>query len=184
VQPRRARADGKTVRRVTVLLALVATLVAAAPAEAVTIRNADKLERAVRARVNAVRKNHGLKPLAARPRLAKAAGAHVVNMARNGYFAHEWSDGTSFGRWIRRYWPGPGYRGWSAGENLYWEGPSTTARRVVKGWMGSPGHRKNMLSRSWRYLGVGAVKAVNPSGAYRRVDTAFIVALELGNRTG
>jgi uncharacterized protein YkwD len=158
--------------------------VAAAPADAVKVRNADKLERAVRARVNVVRKNHGLRPLVQKPRLARAAGAHVVNMARNGYFAHEWSDGRPFGRWIRHFWPGPGYRGWSAGENLYWEGPSTTARRVVSGWMNSPGHRKNMLSRSWRFLGVGAVKAINPAGAYRRVDTAFIVALELGNRSG
>jgi len=170
-------------RRAVVLAALVA-LVAASPADAVTVRAADKLERAVLVRVNAARKNHGLRALAARPRLQRAAGAHVGNMARHGYFAHEWSDGTAFGRWIRRYWPGPGYSGWSAGENLYWEGPSTTARRVVRAWMNSPGHRRNMLSRSWRYLGVGAVKATNPSGAYRRVDTAFVVALELGNRSG
>ncbi len=171
-------------RRALVLVLLAGSLVAASPADAVTVRSADRLERAVLARVNVVRKNHGLKALTARPRLQKAANAHAGNMARNGYFAHEWSDGASFGRWIRRFWPGPGYRGWSAGENLYWEGPSTTARRVVRAWMNSPGHRKNMLSGSWRYLGVGAVKAINPSGAYSRVDTAFIVALELGNRSG
>src|SRR4029453_8315192 len=106
------------------------------------------------------------------------------NMARNGYFAHDWSDGTPFGRWIRRYWPGPGYRSWGAGENLYWEGPSTTARRVVRGWMRSPGHRRNMLSGSWTSLGVGAVRVEDGTGAYARVDTAFVVALELGSRSG
>jgi uncharacterized protein YkwD len=171
-------------RSVLVLALLTGSLVAASPADAVTVRSADRLERNVLARVNVVRKNHGLKALTARPRLQNAANAHAGNMARNGYFAHEWSDGASFGRWIRRFWPGPGFRSWSAGENLYWEGPSTTARRVVRAWMNSPGHRKNMLSRDWRYLGVGAVKAINPGGAYARVDTAFIVALELGNRSG
>ena len=171
-------------RSVLVLALLTGSLVAASPAGAVTVRSDDRLERNVLARVNVVRKNHGLKALTARPRLQNAANAHAGNMARNGYFAHEWSDGASFGRWIRRFWPGPGFRSWSAGENLYWEGPSTTARRVVRAWLNSPGHRKNMLSRNWRYLGVGAVKAIDPGGAYARVDTAFIVALELGNRSG
>ena len=171
-------------RSVLVLALLTGSLVAASPADAVTVRSADRLERNVLARVNVVRKNHGLKALTARPRLQNAGNAHAANMARNGYFAHEWSNGASFSRWIRRFWPGPGYSSWSAGENLYWEGPSTTARRVVGAWMNSPGHRKNMLSRNWRYLGVGAVKAINPGGAYKQVDTAFIVALELGNRSG
>jgi uncharacterized protein YkwD len=104
-------------------------------------------------------------------------------MARHGYFAHRWSNGDSFGMWIRRFWPGPGYRSWSAGENLYWEGPSTTARRIVRAWMHSPGHRRNLLSGDWRRVGVGAVKVTNPIGAYAGVPTAFIVAAEYGRRS-
>jgi hypothetical protein len=40
-----------------------------------------------------------------------------------------------------------------------------------------------MLSRSWRRLGVGAVRAENPAGDYARVDTAFIFAIEFGARS-
>jgi uncharacterized protein YkwD len=104
-------------------------------------------------------------------------------MARGGYFAHEWADGTPFGTWIRRYWPGSGYRGWSAGENLYWEGPDTNARRVVSAWMNSPPHRRALLSRSWRFFGVGAVRVTDPAGDYAGVGAAFIFAVEFGSRS-
>jgi hypothetical protein len=41
-----------------------------------------------------------------------------------------------------------------------------------------------MLSRSWTSLGVGAVRVTDGTGAFARVDTAFVVALELGKRSG
>ena len=167
------------------MLACVAfcALAATSSAQAVRVYDADKLETAITARINTVRANHGLRRLATASRLKQGATAHVSNMANHGYFEHTWSDGTPYGRWIRRFWPGPGYNGWSAGENLYWEGPTTTAKRVVSGWMNSPPHRRNMLSGSWRFFGVGAVRAVNPSGAYARVNTAFIFAVEFGARS-
>ena len=167
------------------LVCIVAALAAApAPAAAATeVTAAKRLEAAVIKRMNAVRATHGRVPLRAATRLNRAGRQHVVNMARNGYFAHRWSNGDPFGRWIRRYWPGPGYRSWSAGENLYWEGPSTTARRVVRAWMLSPGHRANLLSRDWRRVGVGAVRASDPTGTYSGVPTAVIVAAEYGFRS-
>jgi uncharacterized protein YkwD len=163
-----------------VLVALAAPVSASA---AVKVTDADRLERAVLERINSVRQSKGLRALASRPRLRKAATQHVRNMAFEGYFDHTWSDGTPYGRWIRRFWPGPGYNGWSAGENLYWEGPSTTAKRVVTAWMNSPGHRKNMLARSWRSMGVGAVRIQNGFGEYARVGTAFLFAVEFGSRS-
>ena len=177
--------------RRTVAVALVAALAAfaalataPAPAGAATeITAAKRLEAAVLKRMNAVRKAHGRNPLRAAKRLNRAGRAHTVNMARHGYFAHRWSNGDRYGRWIRRFWPGPDYRSWSAGENLYWEGPSTTARRVVRAWMRSPGHRRNLLSRDWRRVGVGAVRVDDPTGTYSVVPTAFIVAAEYGHRS-
>ena len=134
--------------------------------------------------MNTVRKNRGLRDARASPAAQAGGEAHVRNMARHGYFAHAWSDGTPFGRWIRRFWPGPGYRGWSAGENLYWEGPSTTAERVVAAWMNSPGHRAQHALLVVAALGVGAVASTDRTGEYARVDTAFVVALEFGHRSG
>ena len=166
---------------VGMLAALSATAAPAAAAPEVTA--VTKIETAVTPRMNTVRKAHGRAPLRAATRLNRAGRQHVVNMARHGYFAHEWSNGDPFGTWIRRYWPGSGYRSWSAGENLYWEGPSTTARRVVRAWMQSPGHRRNLLSRDWRRVGVGVVRVDDPIGTYRRVPTAFVVAAEYGYRS-
>ena len=45
------------------------------------------------------------------------------------------------------------------GENLAWgTGPFATARRVVSGWMASPGHRANLLRPGWRRIGLGALR--------------------------
>ena len=115
------------------------------------------------------------------PRLRSAGNAHALNMARNGYFAHRWSNGSPFASWIRGYWPGTSnYRAWYAGENLYWQGPTTDAVEVVNAWLESPTHRHNLLKPDWRSVGVGAVQIVDPFGAYRGVPTAVLVAAEYG----
>jgi uncharacterized protein YkwD len=46
--------------------------------------------------------------------------------------------------------------GWRAGENLGWgTGDRATPNSLVDQWLGSPGHKENMLERSFRELGVG-----------------------------
>ncbi|MBD0290776.1 MAG: CAP domain-containing protein [Thermoleophilia bacterium] len=144
---------------------------------------ADRLELAVVARVNAVRKARGLPVLAGRAALKRAATRHVTNMAYHGYFSHAWSTGTPFERWIRRFWPGTGtWTSWSVGENLYWRGPTITARQVVNAWLRSRPHRRNLLARGWRSVGVGAVETLDPLGAYSGPTQATIVAAEFGVR--
>ena len=119
-----------------------------------------------------------------RPALERAAEDHSRNMAQHGYFSHNWSSGAPFSRWIRKYWPGPKFRGsWSVGENLYWRGPTITASQVIKGWMNSPPHRKNLLDRKWRAIGVGAIEIVDPEGAYAGVSRATVVAAEFGYKS-
>jgi uncharacterized protein YkwD len=171
-----------TVRATLLLAAVAGVLAVPAPAAAeLRVLAANPLESAVVAQMNTVRRAHGLRPLRAHRRLVRAANDHAVNMARNGYFHHGWSNGTGFNRWIRRYWPGTTtFRSWSVGENLYWRGPTTTAAQVVTGWMNSPTHRHNLLKRSWRSVGVGAVQMVDPFGAYEGVPTATVVAAEYG----
>ncbi len=154
--------------------ALLAPAQASASSDTVV---ASGLEDAVVKRINAVRKSRGLRTLAVRAPLKRAARDHTLNMARNGYFSHSWSNGAPFGTWIKRYWPG------SAGENLYWSSPSPTAAQVVTAWMRSPGHRANLLNRSWRAIGVGVVRTQAPNGAYAGVRDATIVAAELGYRS-
>jgi uncharacterized protein YkwD len=52
-----------------------------------------------------------------------------------------------------------GARGPRFGENLAWgTGPYASARHIVASWMGSPGHRANLLRPGWRRIGIGAVR--------------------------
>jgi uncharacterized protein YkwD len=169
-------------------VALVAIVLAAgsvpAPAQAdVRYRSAGSLERALVARINAVRHARGLRTLVVRRPLVRAASNHAANMAQHGYFSHSWSSGASFSRWIRRYWPGCTDCSWSVGENLYWRHPDPTAAQVVTAWLNSPPHRHNLLQRDWRSVGVSAVLTLDPFGAYAGVPSAMIVAAEFGRRS-
>ena len=84
------------------------------------------------------------------PALARAARSHTATMLRTDVFTH----GDMYGRLVRSGARGPMY-----GENLAWgTGPFATARRVVSGWMKSPGHRANLLRPGWRRIGLGALR--------------------------
>ncbi len=169
-------------------LAVLATVVGAfslpAAAQAqVRYRASDSLEHSVIAQVNAVRRARGLPSLVARARLVRAATSHGTDMILHGYFGHSWSNGAPFGRWIRRYWPGCAGCSWSVGENLYWRYPNPTAAQVVKAWLRSPPHRRNLLRREWRAIGVSAALMFKPFGAYAGVPNAMVVAAEFGRRS-
>ena len=51
---------------------------------------------------------------------------------------------------------GSGLTRWAFGENIAWgTGDSGTPRAIVDAWMNSSGHRANILSSSFREIGVG-----------------------------
>lgn len=81
--------------------------------------------------------------------LAGTAYAHSADMAARSYFDHTSKDGTSFDKRITQ----AGYRWNSLGENIAAGYP--TAAAVVKGWLDSPGHCRNIMSASFTQLGVG-----------------------------
>jgi uncharacterized protein YkwD len=81
--------------------------------------------------------------------LAGTAYAHGADMAARNYFAHTSKDGTSFDKRITQ----AGYRWNSVGENIAAGYP--TAADVVKGWLKSPGHCRNIMSPNFTQLGVG-----------------------------
>ncbi|MGH3112290.1 MAG: CAP domain-containing protein [Gaiellaceae bacterium] len=177
-------------RKILVALVLSATLLAAAePASAARVTDKPSLEQAVVKRMNAVRRNHGLRKLRVVRGLSRAAERHAASMGARAYFRHElftprrsprW---TGFGGWIRWFYPGPGFRSWSAGENLAWGAPRINARQAVRRWMRSPGHRRNLLTRGWRHVGVGVVHVRNPAGYFRGFPEVTIVVAEYGRRS-
>jgi len=168
------------------LIPVVAVLLLAAPAGATSIAQRDTAEARLVHRINHVRANHGLSPLRVVTRLRRAATRHSNSMGRIGYFRHELRyKGTwkSFGTWIRWYWPGAGYTSWSAGENLAWGAPDLGPRKTVSLWMHSPGHRANLLNKSWNRIGVSIVHVSDPVGIFNDFTAATVVTADFGERS-
>lgn len=90
-------------------------------------------------------------------RLASAATAHSRDMDARDYFEHTSPGGQTLLMRIRAsgFIPG-GHGGFAIGENIAWGTLWLgTPRAIVKTWMDSPGHRANILDRSYRYTGIG-----------------------------
>jgi uncharacterized protein YkwD len=175
--------------KIAICAAAVGLLASGVPvAGAATVSERNALESRLVSRINVVRTNHGLRPIRVVARLAKAADRHARSMAAAAYFRHELftpardPDWTSFGRWIRWYYPGPGFTSWSAGENIAWGAPELSARMTVRRWLASPSHRANLLAPAWRHLGVSAVHVTAPVGYYGDWDEVTIVVAEFGRR--
>ncbi|MCB0910647.1 MAG: IPT/TIG domain-containing protein [Propionibacteriaceae bacterium] len=89
------------------------------------------------------------KPLHVDASLAAAAAAHSADMARNDYFSHYSLNGDSpFDRILAA-----GYSYSYAGENI--AAGYRTPASVVKAWLKSPGHCRNIMKRKYTELGVG-----------------------------
>src|SRR4051812_13986707 len=67
--------------------------------------------------VNQVRAQHGLVPLKLSSSLSAAATQHAGEMAKDGYFAHESADGSTFWKRVQGYYGSNGFGYWSVGEN-------------------------------------------------------------------
>ncbi len=85
------------------------------------------------------------------PHLDAIAQAQAMHLANNHYFEHDTPDGLSpFDRLDSVDPP----RWWAAGENI--AGGQPTPEVVVKTWMNSKGHKKNIRNSDYQYIGIGA----------------------------
>jgi uncharacterized protein YkwD len=124
------------------------------------------LEGGVLAELNDVRAAHGLRPLALSPQLSAAARQHNAEMLTDGYFEHESFGGSPFWKRIQRFYAKASFARWSVGENLLWSSPDIQAKRAVKVWMASPGHRENILEPDWREIGISALHVSSSVGTF------------------
>ncbi len=108
------------------------------------------LERTIIDLINQERVSAGLSPLQVNQKLCAAAQIQAKNMARLNEFGHVLADTST---------PSPldrlravGYSYGAAGENIAYnyQGP----RQVVAGWMGSQGHRANILDGDYTETGL------------------------------
>ena len=179
-------------RGVIAISAAVLTLVAAGgiavgassagPRAAATAAGMTSFEAAIAERINQVRRARGLRGLGMNRRLAAAADFHSTDMGKRGYFSHESADGTPFWQRVRRWYAARGFRDWSVGENLIWGTDRYSAAFAVRRWMASAPHRRNILTRAWREIGVGAVFFANAPGEYGG-RAVTIVTADFGARS-
>ncbi|ONH56145.1 serine protease [Frankia sp. CcI49] len=106
---------------------------------------------------NVERQAAGCGPLAVDASLSAAAQAHSADMAANNYFSHSGLDGTSPGDRARA----AGFPSSYVGENI--AAGSTTPAAAIALWMGSSGHRANILNCAYTHIGVGYAEG----GSYR-----------------
>lgn len=118
---------------------------------------ADLLERH-----NRERAKEKLPPLTLDPKLTAAAERHARDMAEHDTMSHEGSDGSS----PQKRMEDAGYKGRATGENVAFG--ARTPAEVVRGWMDSPPHKKNILGD---YKDVGIAVARSEDGTpYWAVD--------------
>jgi len=144
---------------VAVVLALVlgcvlpasATARDLAPDESVasaTTASATAIAEEVLSILNAARREAGCGPLRLNARLMAAARTHATNMATMDFFGHANKDGSRFSTRVRKQ----GYKFRMVAENI--AAGQSSARQVAHDWLGSPGHRKNILNCKLRDTGV------------------------------
>lgn len=115
-------------------------------------------ERAILALTNNERRKFGLEPLRQSSALMSIARIHSQHMCDTKTLRHE-SDAFPKG-WQTLEQRLTGVHVSSGGENLAYHSklkdPEKWADLVVRGWMKSPEHKKNIVNKDYRFLGVGA----------------------------
>lgn len=103
-------------------------------------------------RVNSARRKRGLKPLGRTRLLGKVAAEHAKSMARRKHCDHHGFN-KRYALIKRRA------RLYNIAENCYMfparKYDSHVAKKLVEGWLKSPGHRANLLNPEFRRTGIG-----------------------------
>jgi uncharacterized protein YkwD len=106
--------------------------------------------------LNRERHTHGLRALTMSPRLIKSAHAHNLAMARANRMDHQLPHEAFFATRISH----TGYRWRAVGENIGWNSRETNSgmaqlqHEMYTEKAPNDGHRQNILSRSYRQVGI------------------------------
>jgi len=124
--------------------------------------------------LNQQRRSHGLRALRSDVKLGRAAAGHAHDMVSKHFFAHDSLNGASFATRIKRTGWTNSRRSYTVGENIGWGGGTLgTPRSMVRAWMNSAGHRANILSRSFRLVGIGIASGAPTGDAGATYATDF-----------
>ena len=153
---------------------------AVAPVAAAHATTLTKPEKQLMTLVNHLRAKRHLHRLTMVGSLERASRAHSRQMVHNDFFSHNSASGESFGaRLIRFGYTTSGFRGWTAGENIaYGYQASGTPHAIFMAWWHSSAHRRVMLTKRFRNLGVGRAK-----GTFKGLSGVVFYTLDCGART-
>ena len=132
------------------------------------------LVRATLCVLNAERARHRLRPLRLNQQALEGRTRHSRAMARSRFFSHDSLSGASFVDRIRGTGYLSGARSWTVGENIaYGSGSRSTPRSIGSAWMNSSPHRANVLSTSFRSIGIGIAYGTPVGGGGGTYTTDF-----------
>ena len=128
------------------------------------MRQMSQAQRSLLTAINAARASAGIAPLRLSGSLASAAAWQSTVLAQAGYLDHTAPDGSTLVvRLTRAHWHGT-----AAGEDL---AVAPSPGDAVTMWMQSPGHRANLLSTSFRSVGLGLAR-----GAWQGREALYVTA--------
>ena len=143
------------------LLLVPASASAAAPCPGADLipssENLDQVRASTLCLLNRERTRHGLQRLSESPQLRKSAQGFSQTMVSESFFDHVSPGGSTLLSRVRR---GTGYlqnvSEFALGENIAWgSGEYATPAETMDSWMHSAGHRRNILNRRFRHVGIG-----------------------------
>jgi len=120
-----------------------------------SIDDVKALEQKVIDLVNQQRAYNGLPALKANWEVCRVARYKSQDMIDKRYFAHQSPTYGSPFNMMENF----GIRFSAAGENIAYG--QRTPQEVMNSWMNSPGHRSNILNRTYNQIGVGVAKSSN-----------------------
>ncbi len=105
--------------------------------------------------VNERRSQHNAGPVTCDAKAGRAAAIHAEDLCRHGRFSHTGSDGSSMVDRARRI----DLKFRTLAENI--AKGQQTADAVVREWMNSRGHRKNILNDDFDRVGIAKIRCPN-----------------------
>lgn len=128
---------------------------------------------------NRIRRDRDLKQFCVHPKLQRAARAHSKDMIRRDYFSHNTKGGGTFGKRLKKFGYKPkGFRYYTVGENIaYGSGERSEPKQIMKAWMKSRGHKKNIVNRKFRQIGLGTY-----TGTYKKHRNTTMYTADFGTR--
>ncbi len=97
----------------------------------------------------------GTNPISWNDKLASAAQLHSDDMSSNNFFSHTGSNGLQVSSRVLD----TGYNWQTVAENIY--AGARDAAIAIKGWLGSPGHCKNIMNPSFKEMGAACSHITN-----------------------